>query len=108
MYLNGAAGNISTRFTRKKQDYSEVIRCAKRMAVSVVEKLTSPLERVQAEDISTKWFTTRLRTKKPPSPNEYSKVKSELEHLLREYISRSDHAMARKIKSALLGLDIAV
>jgi len=75
MFLNGAAGNISTRFTRKEQTPDEVLRLARLFYGQVAPSLDRASE-VDGE-VNVEWKNLRLKLRDLPSLKTVEKLEEE-------------------------------
>ncbi len=108
LYLNGAAGNVSTRYTRKSQSYDEVIRLANQITSSINNKICEGLEEIPVSTIITKWFSDIIKVRKPASEEELRKMEEFLRKKLDEAITKGyNEAVLRGIKSDLAAVLIA-
>jgi hypothetical protein len=76
LFLNGAAGNISTRFVRKSQGYEEVYRLAK-LFVSQVRNQFNTSEKLEG-DVNLKWRKFKVNPKQMPSKEILEEFEAEL------------------------------
>jgi len=67
MYLNGAAGNISTRFSRSKQDFQEALNLSKSLANQVITGVLSSNATKLKPIINIGSLNVRLTLKEPAS-----------------------------------------
>ncbi|ALM74491.1 neutral/alkaline non-lysosomal ceramidase N-terminal domain-containing protein [Thermococcus barophilus] len=105
LFLNGAAGNVSTRFTRKAQTYEEVKRLAK-LFYSHVKDNYSEIEKIEGQ-IKLKWKNIDLKVKELPPIEELEKFEEELYKKLAESkIKNISPAELRILESNYLGVKI--
>lgn len=83
IYLNGAAGNVSTRFSRNKQDFEEALRKASVLADSVASAYVNSRP-VYVGQLRVKSRETALRLRPPIDESLISKLKGELLRRLEE------------------------
>ncbi|WFO75141.1 neutral/alkaline non-lysosomal ceramidase N-terminal domain-containing protein [Desulfurococcaceae archaeon MEX13E-LK6-19] len=102
LYLNGAAGNVSTRFTRRSQDYHEVEKFASLIVNKIKEKLTQGLEEIPVSTITTTWHKETIKLRNPPSEEELRLAEMELKRRLEEALKKNyNEAVLRGLKSDL-------
>ncbi|USS40138.1 neutral/alkaline non-lysosomal ceramidase N-terminal domain-containing protein [Thermococcus aggregans] len=102
LFLNGAAGNVSTRFTRKSQKYEEVNRLAKLFFSQVKNKLNS-CEKLTG-DVDLTWKKLKVKPKQPPSRTKIEDFEAELLAKLNQ--SNISSQERRIIENNLLGVQI--
>ncbi len=109
VYLNGAAGNVSTRFTRKTQDYSEVIGFAGKIASKVMDVVNdNGLRKLKPTPIRTLIHNIELRIKNPPRIEDLYRLRQELEEKLKRSVEEKNYPLIKKIKSDLAGIVVAL
>lgn len=98
-YMIGAAGDVSTRFTRKNQDYSEMERLAKVVVEGIIDQLNSQYHFFDCPrfTVEEKWIEVD-REKFDPSLHEFPKDLTEREK------ETLDHALHSKKEVDLLAL----
>ncbi|MCY0868795.1 MAG: neutral/alkaline non-lysosomal ceramidase N-terminal domain-containing protein [Desulfurococcus sp.] len=101
IYLNGAAGNISTRFTRRSRDYSEVTRLAE-LFYSQVARGIRNVEAIDG-DVELKWEKMSVKTRRIPSISELDVLE---ERLLSELKSSPLSEKSKSIENSLLRIKI--
>ncbi|NJE08682.1 hypothetical protein E3E31_09145 [Thermococcus sp. M39] len=105
LFLNGAAGNVSTRFTRRAQTYEEVKRLAK-LFYSHVKDNYSEIEKIEGQ-IKLKWKNIDLKVKELPPIEELEKLEKELyKKLVEGKIKNVSPAELRILESNYLGVKI--
>jgi len=105
LFLNGATGNISTRFTRRAQTYEEVKRLAK-LFYSHVKDDYSEIEKIEGQ-IKLKWRDIDLKVKELPLIEELEKLEEELyKKLVEGKIKNVSSAELRILESNYLGVKI--
>lgn len=108
IYLNGSCGDISTRFTRRSSDVSELKRMSK-LFYEQVQKILEDKEQMQIQYIEHRPFTIRLRAKMPrplAMANAYVKeCMMRLEQAKRQGLNRKQ---LRLIENALEGAEADV
>lgn len=103
LYLNGAAGNISTRFTRVSRNYREVLRLADLFYSQAIKSIKKA--KLIEGDTELKWEKIKVKTKKIPDINELETFE---EHLLSElklfsaYDRRRDNIMSELLRIRVL------
>lgn len=101
MFVQGAAGNLSTRLTRQKQDFDEVERLGEKLGCAV-EDLVARAREVPPDGLDAASDTLALTLRDLPSPEQArEKVAARKRHLAR--MSRSDAAKLRASQTALEG-----
>lgn len=100
LFLNGAAGNVSTRFVRRSQGYEEVHRLAKLFFSQVRDKLNTS-EKLEGS-VNLKWRKFRVKPKQMPSKEKLGEFEAELLAKLSE--SNVSHKERRVIENNLLGV----
>ncbi len=109
MYLNGAAGNISTRHTRGGQNYEWLKLLASRLAEPIIESISnSRYEPIEKNVIVSGTYVYRLKTKYIEKDiGNILEMKKQIEEKLEQLKKRNpSHAEIRDLESRLEGIQV--
>ncbi len=85
LYFNGAAGNVSTRFSRSKQDFDEAIYLSNLLAKPIIEEIIDIKEKVNnVLPIHIKTITETLKLRKPVDTEKLATIEKQLLEKLKE------------------------
>ena len=102
LFTNGASGDISTRFTRRSQDFTEVNRLGRLLAGEVLKVMQTILSQPEAE-LSGKLAEVELKLRSFPSPEV---ARQELEQLQAELDGlKTAHASHGELRRAITHLE---
>ncbi len=107
VYLNGAAGNVSTRYSRMSQSFSEAWRLSRIIASSVIEG--TPVWKMELKPyitpVSVK--TLELKTGVTVAPEEFSKLESVFEERLKKAVKEgASEQVIQDLRSRLYAIRI--
>ncbi|HDI02465.1 MAG TPA: hypothetical protein ENF93_02345 [Ignisphaera sp.] len=104
---NGAAGNVSTRFSRKAQNYEEVIRLGNKVVESFIDSLHN-LERLSIDTIRIIKKRISLRLRETPIEKLIELKERVIQELEKARASGASHGTIRFLESNLYGIKIAI
>jgi hypothetical protein len=107
LFLNGALGNVSTRFTRASASYAESKRMGRLIAGAGLKALSRATQ-LSAPDITTRSATANLPSKAADSLGDAEARAKELGAAFERAMNAGhSHGELRKLKTALQGAEIA-
>ncbi len=111
LYFNGAAGNVSTRFSRSKQDFDEAKYLSNLLARPIIEKIVYVKEEMKANNslcIHTKTITETLRLREPVDTEKLTKIEQQLlDRLEKAKKNNAPPGVLRALESDVYAIRIA-
>lgn len=105
IFTNGASGDVSTRFTRKEQRFSEVDRLGKILASGVLQGMMKS-EPIEVSEISATRIQLELPQRTLPPEDEIKATIEELQHKIKQLKEQSaPHGEIRKVVTQLEGAE---
>ncbi len=108
VFVNGAAGNVSTRFSRSRQDFGEALNLSRMIAEPIIRTIISNSFDDVGHGIDVRVKRVKLKLREPTDPEKLDEIEEQLTKKLVEARSRgAPPGVVRALESDVYAIQIA-